>query len=191
MDPLRAAPQDIAPIARAPHTPEEPVSRPNAAPLSARPALPAEISWLAPEYQHYPKSKDWFWAIGLVSVALIVVALLLRNFLFAALVALAGFAFALFSARRPRVARFTLSAQGILIHHTTYPYQHLKSFWVYYEPAGKKALSIESHKILMPFIIVPLGDVDPALIRAYLKRFLKEIEHEESIIEQIFEYIGF
>lgn len=184
-NPSLAEQTHIAKTARAQS--EEPITRPYAAP----PALPAEISWLAPEYQHYPKSKDWFWTIGIISAILIVAALLFRNFLFATLVALAGFAFALFSARRPRTMRFMLSAKGILIHQTLYSYEHLKSFWIYYEPAGKKALSIESRKMLMPFITAPLGDADPNLVRAYLKRFLKEAEHEESIIEQIFEYIGF
>lgn len=155
------------------------------------PAVPSEIFWLAPEYRHYPKSKDWFWTVGFISFLLVVVALLLRNFLFAAFVALAGFAFALFSARRPHIVRFTLSAKGVLIHRTLYPFQHLKSFWIYYEPAGKKALSIESQKMFMPFITVPLGDIDPNLVRSYLKRFLKETEHQESVIEQLFEYIGF
>lgn len=166
-------------------------SEPIASSRIVPPAMPAELFWLTPEYRHYPKNKDWFWAIGFISLLLVIVALLLRNFLFAAFVALAGFVFALFSARRPRVARFTLSAKGIYVHRTLYPYQHLKSFWVYYEPAGKKVLSIESRKTFMPFTAIPLGDTDPNLVRSYLKRFLKETEHQESVIEQLFEYIGF
>lgn len=149
------------------------------------------IEWSAPEYDYIHKSPDWYWAIGIITIALIVVGILTRNVLFIVLVVLSGFTIALYSARKPNIVSFTLTVRGIQIDTKLFPYDTLDSFWMHYDPPHKKELGIISKKALMPRIVINLGDTDPNAIREHLVKFLEEKHHEESLTESIARYIGF
>jgi len=50
---------------------------------------------------------------------------------------------------------------------------------------------MNSKKLFMPTILIPLGDTDPNIIREHLLKFLKEERHEESITQTISRLLGF
>ena len=149
------------------------------------------VSWSAPEYEYSPKSKEWYWTVGIISAALAFAALLLKNFLFASFILLAGFTAALFSAKKPRVIKFVIGAKGIQIADRLYPYDSLKSFWIRYDPPEKKELEILTKKIFVAKMSLPLGDADPNEVRRILMSSLKEEETKESLIDIFAKYIGF
>ena len=157
----------------------------------ATPSLPETISWEAPEYAYSKKSPDWYWAVGIFTIGFFVVALVFNNFLFGIFMLLGGFTIALYGARQPRVVRFTISAEGIRIENRVYPYESLKSFWIFYHPPQVKELSVESQKLIMPQIKIPLGDTNPAEVRAYLQQFISERQQEESLIDTMTRFLGF
>src|SRR3989338_6451799 len=109
-----------------------------------------EISWSAMEYEHDRKSNEWYWSLGVITLALAVAALLLKNILFASFIVLAGFTAALYGAKKPRIIRFSVSAKGVKIDDKIYQYETLKSFWIKYDPPRKKELEIISKKLFMP-----------------------------------------
>ena len=154
-------------------------------------ALPTIISWQASEYTYVKKSSDWYWAIGILTIGLFVVALIFSNVLFGIFMLLAGFTIALYGARPPRVIPFSLSVEGVRIENRVYPYESLKSFWIFYHPPNIKELSIESQKMIIPHIKIPLGDANPAKIRAYLQQFLPERQQEESLIDVGMRFFGY
>ena len=45
--------------------------------------------WQGREYEHNPKSADWYWALGIVGVATTIASLLFGNYLFAFLILIA------------------------------------------------------------------------------------------------------
>ena len=92
--------------------------------------IPAMMSWKALEYEHVVKSKDWYWAVAILTAALMIVVILLKNFLFASFIMLAGFVIALYGAKRPRVVKFSINAGGLQIADKLYPYDSLKSLWI-------------------------------------------------------------
>jgi len=153
--------------------------------------LPDSISWEAPEYVYIKKSPDWYWAVGILTIGLFVVALVFNNFLFGIFMLLGGFTIALYGARPPRMVQFMISAEGIRIENRVYPYESLKSFWIFYHPPHIKELSVESEKMLMPQIKIPLGDINPAQVRAYLQQFIPERQQEESLIDTVTRFLGF
>ena len=171
--------------------PQTPAAVPTAYKEAARETLPESISWQAPEYQHVPKSRDWYWAVGILTIGLFVVALLFSNFLFGIFVLLGGFTIALYGARAPQTVAFSLSVEGIRIQNRVYPYESLQSFWIFYHPPHVKELSVESQKMIMPHIKIPLENQNPAKIRAYLQQFLPERQQEESLIDVGMRYFGF
>ena len=144
-----------------------------------------EISWRAPEYAYYQKSPDWFWAVGIIAVVLVAVAYFTSNLLFGFLIVVGGAAFALFGARKPNIIRASISNEGLHIGNRLFPYETLQSFWIFYRPGGAKELSIESQKLFMTHIKVPLGEQDPNLVREFLLQFLVEKPQKESLVDTV------
>jgi hypothetical protein len=49
---------------------------------------PRSITWEAPEHHHVEKGNDWFFALAIIIVALVIVAILFNDVLFALLIGL-------------------------------------------------------------------------------------------------------
>jgi len=150
-----------------------------------------KIEWSAPEYVFYEKSSDWFWILGVITLAVFISAIFLKALLFAILVLLAGFSLALFAARRPEMINFSAGPRGVQVGDRIYDYENLKSFWIEYNPPVRKELILESKKTFMPHIAILLEDVEPDKLRNLLIRFLPEKKIEESLISTIARVLGF
>lgn len=148
------------------------------------------IIWETAEYPHRKKTSDWFWALGIISIALATGAIFLKNFLFAFLIIIGAFTIALYASQKPRHVRFEVGERGIRIGDMRYPYATLESFGILEKPSGT-VLILKSEKAMMPFLTIPLGDANPEAIRNFLLDYLPEEAHEESLSESIMEYLGF
>ena len=144
--------------------------------------LPQRIEWQAQEYEFHKKSPEWFWALGIITFALVLTAIVLENFLFAALAVLSGFSLALYGARKPRIVAFKIDPRGITVEDKLYDYENIKKFWINYDPPRRKEIFIESKKTFSPLITVELGDADPSLVREYLSLYAKEGKIDEPFI---------
>lgn len=173
--------------------------RPEQKELTAKPSaeegnknlLSIIFQWEAMEFEKTPKTKEWFWAGAILGAALIIVAIVQRNFLFGIIVVLAGFLVYVYSQKEPRKISFSISNRGVIIGKRLYEYDSLKSFWIFYEPPRIKELSIESKKHFMPRISLPLDEADPVKLREALIQFLPEIKHEEDLSDMIAKRVGF
>ena len=149
------------------------------------------IKWETLEYEYIPKSNNWFWSVGIITLGIMFASALLGNVLFAILVLIGGLAVIIYGARKPKKVSFSFDSRGLQIDKRLFPYENLRSFWIHYDPPYKKLLTIEPKKIFMPTLIIPLGDTDPNAVREYLLKFLKEERREESFIQTISHLIGF
>lgn len=142
--------------------------------------IPAKIKWHAPEHEYHEKGPEWFWVLGIITLAMILAAVILKNFLFAILVVLSGFCVALYGARRPRMAEFELTPRGIMAWDKLHDYDSISHFWIEYDPPHKKELILELKKKMSPHMVIMLGDADPEIVREYLIRYLREKKITES-----------
>ena len=149
-----------------------------------------DITWQAPEYIHKEKDSEWYWSVGILTLAGVASAHMFGNLLFAVLVFLIGFTMALFGARKPRIVSFSISRRGVRANNTLYPFQTLQSFWVL-EKEHENLLLLKSQKKLSTQIAIPLGDIDPELARMFLLDHLLEEEDAESIAQRFMDYLGF
>ena len=149
------------------------------------------ITFTAHEYTHQPKRPDWFWALGIIAVAGAATSLIFGNVLFALLILVGAFVVSIFAHKQPAQFAFEISEKGIFVGNKVYPYQTLESFWVSEINPDKPLLTIESKRLLMPHITIPLDTTDPKAVRAFLAKHLKEEEHGHSLSEQIAEWLGF
>ncbi|HEY4511730.1 MAG TPA: hypothetical protein VJH55_02730 [Candidatus Paceibacterota bacterium] len=148
------------------------------------------LQWTAFEYHHHPKSPDWYWAVGIISVSAAAAAIVFNNFLFAIFIILSATSLCLFAAKKPSLLSCELNERGILIDNTLYLYNSIESFWVDTLHHSPK-IYLKSKKLLLPYIIVPIDEIDPRIVQKYLTHHLTEEEHKEALSQKIMEHLGF
>ncbi|MEI8061806.1 MAG: hypothetical protein WCG97_00715 [bacterium] len=154
----------------------------------------APITWHTHEYEHREKSRDWFLAVGIITVSAFVIAILFNNYILSILIVVGGTCLILFGNKEPKHLRFEINGAGVLIDKILYPFGTLHSFWVenndHLELPSK--LFVRSKKTFVPLINIPLiWEIDPEDVRAHLLAHLPEEEHHESFSHHIMEYLGF
>ena len=155
----------------------------------ARP--PFKIEWDAHEYEHKERGQDWFWAVGIITVALAIATIIFGNIIFGILIIISAVALSLFANRPPETLHIIIDEQGITRGKIRYLYPSLHSFWIDTEHPHMKII-LRSEKLLMPLIIIPLGEeVDPERLNRILSKYLTEEFQSLPIVENILEYLGF
>ena len=129
---------------------------------------------------------------ALFGIALIAYFAFIENYLAAFFFFFAGMlvAYAIYQ-RKPREVVCKIRAQGVQVNRDLYPYETLKSFWIFYDPPHHQELSIRSHKAFTGgYIKIPLGDEDPVKIREILTKFLPERKQEEALVDVFARLVG-
>jgi len=153
----------------------------------------ALLEWEGREYDHNPKSTDWYWALGIVAVAGAVAAILFGNYLFAALIIIAAAALALHAAKQPPLHRFSLVEQGIVIGDELHPFERMISFSVLEDVQGElpPMISIKTESWLSPHLIIPLAGVDADQVYSYFLQHVDEGEHHHTFNDLVAAWLGF
>ena len=147
--------------------------------------LPSKIRWNAPEYEFHEKTPEWYWALGIITAALVLAAVVLHNFLFAVFAVLAGFSVGLHGSRKPRIIIHEINSGGLSFGNRNLNYEDIGHFWINYNPPIKKDLILESKRTFSTHTVILLGDADPEQTRRYLLQYLKEKKIEESLVAVI------
>src|SRR3989344_6290978 len=93
-------------------------------------AMAQALEWEADEYEFFAKDGRWFRNVTLAVGALVLLALLLKNILFAIVLVVGGFALLIHGAKMPERLKYALTAKGARIGAQLFPYDRLHSFWV-------------------------------------------------------------
>jgi len=148
----------------------------------------SSIIWQTQEYDFIPKTREWFWVVGIIAGGIVVASLLLGNLLFAILIAIAAFTVMLFGARPPQPILAELNQQGLKLNEESYTYKNLESFYVHKIPG---CIIFKSKKALSPYLIIPLEYLDPDNTREFLLKHLPEVEHPIPFAELLSRRLGF
>lgn len=143
--------------------------------------------WTVPEREHYQHDRRWRIIASLIALALIVIAVLTSNYLFALIVLIACFVIVLNEDEEPAKLRFTIGTEGIMLGDKFYDYDEFKSFSVLYKPAQDlKALYFDFPSIWRRDLIIPLYDNNPLPIRENLLKYLKEdLERTDESLDEV------
>ena len=145
------------------------------------------LRWSAYEREHIERSRDWFWALGIVALSVAAIAILLNDLLFGVVVIAAAVTIALIARTPPELAQFEISDRGVRVNGELHRFDDIISFWVEDEHAGKPLLLIDTTKFLAPNLIIPIEHIDPAAIRAFLKEKTEEVPMKEPLSHKILE----
>lgn len=148
------------------------------------------LRWSAYEREHIERSRDWFWALGIVALSVAAIAILLNDLLFGVVVIAAAVTIALVARTPPAIAHFELSERGLRVDGELHRFDEIISFWVADEHESKPLLLIDTIKFLAPNLIIPIEHIDPATIRTFLKEHAEEVPMKEPLSHKILEGLG-
>jgi hypothetical protein len=151
-----------------------------------------EIQWRAAEYEHSEKARSWFVWVIVISFAISIFGFFKRNFFFGTFALIAGGMIIMFARRRPQIFDFTISEKGIFVGNAvTLSYDQIENFAIRSRPGHLDEIVLKKKSMINPFVHIPIDSELAIKAREILKEKLPEEEHNESIIDIIFDYIGF
>lgn len=151
------------------------------------------LEWEGREYDHNPKSSDWYWAVGIIAMASTVASVLFGNYLLAVLIIIAAMSLALHAAKEPPLHRFHLVERGIVIGDDLHTFERMISFSVLEDVNGElpPMLSIKTESWLSPHLIIPLEGVDADRVYDYFLHHVDEDEHHHTFSDVVARLLGF
>ena len=150
-------------------------------------------TWEGREYDHSPKSADWYWALGIVTVAGAIASVLFGSFLLAFLIIIAAGAIALHAAKQPPIHTFRLAEEGLLIGDDLHPFEKMTSFSVLEDVEGElpPLLSIKTESWHSPHLVIPLVGVDADMLYEHFLHHVDEDEHKPTFVDLVAAWLGF
>lgn len=153
-------------------------------------ATEALISWQAPSHIYVEKGQDWYWAVGLITLALAAVAFILGEVITGIFVIVAATALVIHASREPHELSCEINDRGIMVDKIFYPFVDLESFWIPHDIVPPRLL-VKSRKTFMPLIVIYLDGIDPEDVREIMLRYIAETEHREPVLKHALERLGF
>ncbi|NCS98726.1 hypothetical protein GW764_00915 [Candidatus Parcubacteria bacterium] len=152
-----------------------------------------KITWETLDHIKEEKSSDWFWIVGMVTIAGAVLSIFFNNILLALIILLSAFASFMFMHTPAKIEKYELNKKGIVVGEDLYLYSSLDSFCVVDEDGYERdRILIKSNKFFMPLIIMPIGnEVEVDEVRDFLLEYLDEEEMREPPTYYIMSKIGF
>jgi hypothetical protein len=149
------------------------------------------ITWRAAEREFTEKSLGWYVVTGIVALALVIAALVLKNYLFALFLVLAAAVVYFLSRRHPRIVDFRIDEQGVMMGDTEWHYSEIEAFTIH-QRFGKLDHIVLRRKISMnPFVHIPIDGRLAVQARAMLAERLPEFEFEETLLDMLADWLGF
>lgn len=150
------------------------------------------FSWETPEYEFKEKRKDWYWIVGAAGLGLIILAIVLQNYLFAFLIAIAVFLMISLASKEPLSLPVEISEHGVKIYEELYTYDSLYGFWITHNKKEEPILLLLCDRRVSPIVSLSLHeDINLMELREYLLEFIEEQELKESLTDRIIDKIGF
>ncbi len=144
-----------------------------------------EFEWKIEEPSFTPKSSEWFWALGIAALAMIVFAIILKNYLLIIIVAL--LAFIVYHGRNTTsdMLNVGLGDEGLRIGKKLYSYEELESFWIFPAAPGiqNPELALRRKNRFAPLLTVPFYEADEEKIKSIIGGHLPEKEETESLVD--------
>ncbi len=150
------------------------------------------ISWRAAEYVHFKKETNWYLVVGIIAAILVIAALWQRNFFFAVFILLAGALIITLGKERPRIIEFQVSAEGVAIgKRIFYDYDDLEGFDTKENPERLDEIILKRKSTINPFVKIPVDSQLLPRVIEVLKKNIKRVEFDESLIDAVSDYLRF
>jgi hypothetical protein len=147
------------------------------------------IEWRSLEYEPHEKGSDWYWILGIVVVIGALIAIVFANTLFSLLIVLSGFIIGLYASKHPDTLYCAVDRRGIHVNRESYLFKDIDSFWIDESRPDKTKLLMTMKNKFAIQVAIPLEGVDIDDLHDYLSAYIHEEEQNETISEQIMEWL--
>lgn len=141
------------------------------------------FSWKAPEFEVYEKSGYWYLGATLFLTGLVTYALIINSPIMAITFILVGIVGYINLQSEPQMMEFKITSKGLVAGKELYPFENIRSFWIFYNPPHTKTISLHTNASVLPFIHIPISQEDPVVIRDILIDYIEEVKQEPSTID--------
>lgn len=148
------------------------------------------IHWKAPEFEIIERDRKWLLYVTIFLVLIVAYALFTNSIIMAVTFILIGIVGYLHFEREPRILTFRITPNGVSAGRELYRFSNIHSFWIFYEPEGKKLISLHSKSYLMPFVHIPIHEEDPVEIRDILLDYIPEVKQEPGLVDSFERFLG-
>ena len=147
-----------------------------------------KLVWRAKEIESGPKSRNWYWSVGILTAGGALASVVASNILLALLILLGGFAIML-AGTRPRVERrCAFSERGVHIDANIVPWDKIKGFALKEDATPLLLLQTET---LLGITTIPLSGIDHRDVIMELKnRNIEEMDSLDTFTESITRALG-
>ncbi|MFA6463965.1 MAG: hypothetical protein WCV55_03085 [Candidatus Paceibacterota bacterium] len=151
------------------------------------------IFWETYAFQYKKKTADWFWAVGIISLAIAIIAAIYSDSLFALFILIVGALLIATGDKKPDLLVIKLNDKGLEINSTLYPFQNIKTFWVEDTKNSVPKLILRIERVINPMMVLPIETdyIEPSVIRDHFLNFVPEDKAVEPFAHKIMEYLGF
>ena len=132
------------------------------------------MSWSFPEYPREKREKRLLIILGVIFGAILLYAILTKNFLFVIILVLFAFIVFIRELQEPMEISIGFTERGIILGESFTPYTQLRRFWILYDPPHLKTLYLSSKNKWKSNISIAMTDQDPVAIRNFLLKFIDE-----------------
>lgn len=139
-----------------------------------------------PEFLKHDRGMLWYVVVTLLGAACLIYAVMTGNFLFAVILVLISVVMILMGINEPKNIRLEIDPTGVRIGTKKYSFTQLKDFSIIYQPPEVNTLYFEFRMPLRERLSIPMGDLDPNIVRNYLLNFLEEdLERDDESLSDI------
>ncbi len=136
------------------------------------------LSWKAPDFIPYKKSKKWFLMAGIIVLMLIAYAIYTNSAtMVIVFVVLAG-VYYLTHSQEPKIIEIKITELGIFADKAFYPYNMINSFWVVYHPPFVHSLYLKLSNKTLSKVVIQLDSQNPVDVKKALAKEIPEVEGE-------------
>lgn len=147
------------------------------------------FNWSILEYKEKSRSVDWYWAVGIITIAIIGIAIFFHNFLFAVLILLSVITLIMYTIKTPKIIECYVDERGVSMGNSFESFSELDSFWI--TPGKEPKIILKPKKGMQQLIIIEIREVDPYDLRSFILNFLPEKQMEEPLPGKIMDFLGF
>ncbi len=141
--------------------------------------------WQAPEYEMIRGDRKWYLYLSLVLIVIIGYAVFTNSPIMAITFILIGVVEYIYINKEPRTLTFKITPEGVFAGNELYPFENIKSFWIFYEPPHVRVISLHTKGHLLPYVHIPVHDEDPVKVREILLQYLPEEKHEMRFVDTL------
>lgn len=149
------------------------------------------MQWSTPTAHLKKKTNDWFISLIIIAAALIFIAILLHNYILAALVLAITIALIIAHTAPHNSQHIELRTGGIIVDNMLYPWETIEAFSLQ-EYYGIPRLLLKSKRHLAAIISIPIDEetIDIEELRSMIEEIIPEMNIHEPLLHLIAERFG-